>query len=79
MHRDRYSAGTRSVDTHFQKNCSVHNGYLFKTNHTAEGFFCYRAGLYVRANQLWNMHNLAPNAKVKACKNRCRKVEMCLG
>lgn len=42
-------------------------------------FFCYRAGLYVCGNQRWNMHNLAPNAIVRACKNRCRKVEMCLG
>lgn len=41
--------------------------------------FCFRAGLYIHTNQLWDLHNLAPNAIVKACKNRCRKMEMCLG
>lgn len=41
--------------------------------------FCYRAGLHIHTDHLWDMHNLAPNAIVKARKTRYRKVEMCLG
>lgn len=79
VHRDMSLAGTNCVDHFFQRIALFSTGICSSQLWGQKAFLLLQSCLYVRANHLWNMYNLAPNAIVEACKSRCRKVEMCLG